>query len=178
MTGNSLERPAGWSVKEYMKLFTILSLIMVVTFSGCGVYTFNPKGKSTISAISIERFENRTGEYGLEDRMTDLIIEAFIADGSMEIVPTENAEALLVGTLTRYNRRPFDPDENDQVTSYAVTMYFDIKLINPIDNTEIWTDKINQEGIYNLETESEEDGQFRAIKELIEHIINKTTKSW
>ena len=159
------------------KIFLTLTSILLL-LSGCSFYTFNPKGKSTISSISVERFANRTGEYGLEDRMTDQIIDALISDGSMKVVPSENAEALLVGTLTRYDRQPFDPTIDDQVESYSVTMYFEIKLINSADNTEIWSDNVNKMGVYNLETQTEEDGQLDAITQLIDYIINKTTKSW
>ena len=151
---------------------------VLIILSGCAVYTFNPKGKSTIATIGIERFANKTNEYGLEDRMTDQIIDAFIADGSMKVVPSESAEAILTGTLTGYNRKPYNPDENDLVESYAVTMSFDITLKNPVDETEIWTERVSKFGTYNIETETEEVGQLEAITLLIEHIINKTTKSW
>lgn len=160
----------------YHKLPVIL--ILIFSFTGCGVYTFNPKGKSTISSIAIERFENQTGEFGLEDRMTDQIINAFIADGTIKVVPTENAEAVLVGTLTGYDRQPYNPNELNQVESYSVRMFFDIKLINPVNDSTFWSEKINQEGVYNLATQTEEDGQMEAIDRLVEYIINKTTKSW
>ena len=124
---------------------------VLIILSGCAVYTFNPKGKSTIATI---------------------------ADGSMKVVPSESAEAILTGTLTGYNRKPYNPDENDLVESYAVTMSFDITLKNPVDETEIWTERVSKFGTYNIETETEEVGQLEAITLLIEHIINKTTKSW
>lgn len=158
-----------------------LILILILIFSllsGCAVYTFNPKGKSTISSVFIERFANETSEYGLEDKMTDLIIDAFIADGTIKVVSPENAEATISGTLTRYERKPYNPDINDEVDSYAVTMYFSVKLVNNIDGVEIWTERINQIGVYNLEIETEEDGQHKAIELLVEDIINKTAKNW
>ncbi|MCK4573813.1 MAG: LptE family protein [candidate division Zixibacteria bacterium] len=155
----------------------IVSLAIMVLAS-CGVYTFTPGGQSKIKTIAVERFENRTAEYGLEDVMTDQIIDAFIADGNLKVVSRENADAVLNGILTRYDRRAHDPDENDLVTSYAINMYFDITLTNPADNTEIWSEKLTQIGVYQLETQSEADGQQAAIGLLIEAIINKTTKSW
>lgn len=159
-----------------MTRYLIYFCILII--SGCGVYTFNPKGKASFNSISIERFYNETSEYGLEDQMTDQIIDAFIADGTIKVVLQENSEVTLSGTLTRYDRKPYNPDANDQVESYAVTMHFNIKLINTADGTEIWDERINQIGVYNLETETEEDGQTRAIDLLVEDIINKTTKSW
>lgn len=162
-----------------MKRISIIVIIgTLIVVSGCGVYTFSPKGKSNLSSIAVDRFENRTPEYGIEDAMTDQIIDAFIANGNLKVVSRENADAVLTGVLTGYSRRPYDPDENDQVQSYAVTMNFDIALTNPDDNTEIWADKLNQIGVYRLDSQTEEDGRQEAIGLLVEAIINKTTKSW
>ena len=164
--------------KEQMNKFRIVLICCLpILLAGC-VYTFNPKGKSSIKSIAIERFTNRTGEFGLEDIMTDQIIDAFIADGNLKVVEAEYADALLSGSLTAYERRPYNPDENDVVEDYSIRMYFDIKLTNPVDNTEIWTARINQQGIYNINNEQESDGQQRAITFLVEDIINRTTQSW
>ena len=160
------------------RYLTLSVLILSFVFTGCGVYTFSPKGKSDIKSVAVERFENQTAEYGLEDRMTDQIIDAFIADGALKVLSPEYADALLIGTLTSYLRKPYRYDENDQVQSYSVTMGFDITLRNPADDTEIWKEKVSQIGIYDIETQTEEDGQQAAIDLLIEAIINRTTKSW
>ncbi len=161
-----------------MTLKSTFVVLILFLFVGCSVYTFNPKGKSSLQSISVELFENTTGEYGLEDRMTEQVIEAFITDGSIKIVPENSAEALLYGKLIKYIRKPYEYDESDIVKTYAVTMTFEIKLVNTLDNIELWTNTISQFGVYNIESEVEIDGQQRAIEKLVDDIINKTTKSW
>lgn len=156
---------------------SILGLVLFLS-THCGVYTFNPKGKSNIKSIAIERFENQTSEYGLADQMTDVVIDAFIADGNLKVVSLGNADAVLSGVLTRYERKPYEFDQNDQVESYAVTMDFDITLKNPKSDSEIWKEKMTQRGIYSVESETEEVGRQKAVELLVEAIINKTTKSW
>jgi hypothetical protein len=164
-------------------LLPILGIGFLVVI-GCAVYTFNPKGQSEIKSINIERFENKTPEYGLADQMSDLVIDAFIADGNLKVVPLENADAVLSGVLTRYERKPYKYDQNDQVASYEVVIDFDITLKKPKTDSEIWREKMTQRGIYNVlasetgDVETEADGQQKAIKLLVEAIINKTTKGW
>jgi len=155
-----------------------LILFLTIICAGCGVYTFNPKGKSDIQNIAIEPFENKTGEFGLADRITEIVIDAFIADGTMKIVPADNADVYLTGVLTRYERVPHKFDENDQVEEYKILMDFEIVLKNSKDDSEKWRQRLTQEGIYNANEETEEDGQKRAGQRLVEAIINKTTKSW
>jgi len=155
----------------------LLSLIFIVN-SGCGVYTFNPRGKSDISNISIEPFANETNEFGLADRLTELVIDAFITDGTLKIVPVDNSEAYLVGILTGYQRLPYKFDENDQVEEYKILIDVEITLKNTSDDSEKWKERLTFEGIYDADEETEDDGQERASERLVEVVINKMTKSW
>lgn len=156
-----------------------MTVCLAVLLPLVGCYTFNPAGKSSIQAIAIERFDNKTTEYDLADRMTDLVIDEFLADGTMKVVSIDNADAVLVGVLTGYLRNPFKYDENGVVTLYSVTLTFDVLLENPNDNdAEIWREIMVQEGIYNVDSQTEQDAQDEAVQSLIVEIINRTTKSW
>lgn len=155
-----------------------IPVLLLFSLAGCSVYTFNPRGKSDLSSIAVERFDNKTAEYGLADRLTDEVIDAFISDGTFKIVPVDGAEAVLVGSLTRYLRRPHTYDQNDEVQEYKVEMDFNVSLKNPEDDSDIWTERMNQYGTYSVETETEEDAQRKVIALLVETIINRTTKSW
>lgn len=146
--------------------------------AGCGIYTLDPKGKSTIKTIAIEPFDNQTPEFGLADQVTEAVIDAFIADGNLKVVGSEAADAVLVGSLTGYRRVVNQFDENDQVQSYKVLMDFSISLMNPRDQSEIWKQTMPQEGIYDAASETEDDGKRRAAVRLVEAILTKTTKSW
>jgi len=146
--------------------------------AGCGVYTFNPRGESSLSSIAVEPFENETTQYGLADQITEYVIDAFIADGNLKVVPSDVADALLIGKLTFYERQVETFDENDQVKEYKAVMDFQLTLRDAGDQTDMWTEKVRQEGIFDAATESEEDGQRRAGERLVEFVLNRTTKSW
>ena len=156
----------------------IIIFLLIFGSLSCGVYTFNPKGKSDISSVAVERFTNNTPEFGLADKMTDNVIDALMADGNLNVVSAENADAILTGVLASYERKPYQFTESDEVTSYSVIMNFDIVLRKANDDSEIWKERMRQTGIYEVETETEEDGQQKAIGFLVDAIINKTTKSW
>ena len=156
----------------------IILLALAAFFITVCPYSFSPKGKLDINSVAIQRFENNTAEFGIEDRMTDAVIDAFIADGTMRVLPSDQAEAILEGALVSYNRRPYEYDELDQVTSYVVEMDFIIHLKKPGDDSDFWTETMSQRGVYDLLTETEEDARLKAINLLVEAIINRTTKSW
>ena len=155
-----------------------LALPVALLVGGCGVYTFNPKGKSAISSVSVETFANETPEFGLADELTTIVIDAFINDGSIKVVGLSEADAVLSGKLISYRREVSQFDESDQVQSYKVMLQLSVSLLNPDDQSEIWSEVMNHEGIYDANTELEEHGQRRAGERLVDQIISKTTKSW
>ena len=157
---------------------TVISLSVALILSGCGVYTMNPKGKSEIRTIAIEPLENETTEFGLADQLTEIIIDAFIADGNLKVVSPDQADAILKGSLTHHERVPEAFDQNDQVQSYKMVMDFRITLQKAAGGEDYWSQTTRQEGVYDADTETEEDGQRRAGARLVEMIINRTTKSW
>lgn len=161
-----------------MKVALVICLALLVNVAGCGVYTLNPHGSSTFKTISIEPFENKTSEFAFTDRLTEIVIDAFIKEGTLKVVSTANADASLVGVLTRYERVPFKYDQNDQVQEYKIVMDFDVSLRNPKDQTNFWTERMTKEGIYRAADQTDEDGQRSAGEQLVQAILNKTTKSW
>lgn len=117
-----MNRVLGW---------VIILTITVGLFSGCGVYTFNPAGKSSIKSIAVLPFENQTDQYELTDRLTEIIVDQFIADGNLKVLPESSADAVLSGILTRYDRVANMFTESDEVTEYKVLMDFRITLTDP-----------------------------------------------
>jgi hypothetical protein len=152
--------------------------LVLVALTGCGVYTLNPKGKSSIKTIGVEAFQNQTGEYAFADRLTEIVTDAFIKDGSLKVVPVDGADAVLVGTLTKYSRVPFKFDSGDNVSQYKIILEFDISLRNPREQTDIWKEHLTPEGVYTVASETEEIGQSKATDQLVQSILNKTTRSW
>jgi hypothetical protein len=167
----------GEGLSDMRRFFSFLVVISLL-LAGCGVYTFNPRGESDLSTIAILPFENQTSQYELTDRLTEIIIDAFIADGSLKVVGESAADALLHGVLTRYQRIPHEFDENDQVQQYKVVMSFEVSLNKGQDDSGIWKETFSLEGIYDAVEETEEVGQQLAGEQLVDAVINKSTKSW
>jgi hypothetical protein len=163
----------------HKKQQAIVIALILAGLTGCGVYSFSPGGKSSIKTIAVNQFENETIEVGLSSTMTDLVINAFIADGSLKVVSENQADAVLQGTLSSYAREPHTFDASDNVSRYAVRIIFNITLKKGGgSDEELWKQAFTSEGIYLADEETEEDGQSRAAQKLVVDIINRTTKNW
>jgi hypothetical protein len=171
------------------QVLLIITVVFLWLIAGCAIYSFSPGGKSSIKTIAISQIENKTIEAGLSSRMTDLIVDAFIADGNMKVVSEKDADAVLIGILTNYNREAYTYDESDNVTQYVVKLVFDVTLQKGGSEEEFWKEIFYSEGYYatDIGTEdgsnfqvatSEEEGQVLAANKLVQDVINRTTKSW
>ncbi len=155
---------------------TITLLLFSFLLSSC-VYSFKSSGGALVESIAIEQLENNSNQAGIADRITELVVEAMISDGTIEVVSSSSAEAILSGALTAYSRRPNAFDESDQVTEYKVTLTVELTLRKRESEQEIWKETFTQEGIYDAATQTEEDGQLRATDLIVTDILNKTTRS-
>lgn len=83
---------------------TLLPLI-VLLFSSCASYELgSPTAQLPFSTLYIETVENRSFAPQAQALLTDNLVQAFLRDGSVRIVNTEDADATLSVTLSSYNR--------------------------------------------------------------------------
>lgn len=159
------------------KLFLLLVLLCTVSMTGC-FYSFKNSGGALVESISVSQLENRTSQAGVSDRLTELIVDALVSDGRIDVVQQSASEATLSGALISYRRDAFKFDETDQVSLYAIKLTVELTLSKTESEEEIWKATINNSGVYDAQSESEEDGQLRAAELLVVEIMNKTTRSW
>lgn len=156
----------------------IVILGLLILGTGCGVYSFSASGKKPFSSVSISQFDNRTIEYQLADRLTDAVMNAFISDGSIPVREASKAEAVMTGTVTEYRRDAYTYDKQDNVSEYAANVKIHVKVVKANTEEVIWEEDFFAQGVYNPSTETEEDGQNKAIAILKSNILDRTTKSW
>jgi hypothetical protein len=156
--------------------FLILGLFLMQT--GCGVYSFSSSGKKPFNSVSIGQFQNNTIEYQLADRLTDAVIKAFIAEGTVAVKEASKAEAVMIGTVTEYKREPFTYDRQDNVSQFAAKVKVHVKTVKANTEEVIWEEDFVAQGVYEAASELEENGQSRAVDLLTRSILDRTTKSW
>lgn len=158
------------TLSAFILLFSAMQLV--------SCYSFKPQSQALVNSVAILTFDNQTAELTIGDRLTITVIDALIKDGSIKILPEAEAEALLRGELTSYQRQAYQFDESDRVQRYKVVMIFDLELTRRSDQSVVWRATATQEGIYDADTQTETDGQNLAITELARTIVAKTTRSW
>jgi hypothetical protein len=145
----------------------------------CGVYTFSPSALGNLKTIAIPLFENQTTEAGLRELLTDRLAQAFVNDNTLKVVPQQQADGILIGTVISYAREPYTYSRAEVVSEYLCRVGVSVQFMNRRTQKVIWEEKnMSNWGTYNASTETENDGKSRAIDKLVEDILNKTVKGW
>jgi len=138
-----------------------------------------------VKNIYIKTFSNATTFYGLEQKMTQDLINEFLDEGRLGIAASsDTADAILEGEITRYNLEPLRYDANEVVQEYQlsmdVTFTFKDKSGKLLYKEENLHYDINYyppgSNIDGVDIETENEAQDRLIKEIVKEIVELITK--
>ncbi|HTB34223.1 MAG TPA: LptE family protein, partial [bacterium] len=95
----------------------------------------------------IPPFENKTGQPLLENDLTKKVIQDFIVDGRLKVVPAAQADAELDGTIQRYDRLvlTYSADSTQVPQQYKIQIAVDVDFTDLHTGKVLWTtrDKVN-----------------------------------
>lgn len=157
-----------------MKKLCLLGFILILT--SC-VHTPTPIRTlpEDIKSLSIPIFTNQTFQYGLEEVMTNRVIEEFIKEGRIEVVDRELATTELKGTILSYQRVPFSYDKKGNINKYQVSIKVSFELRDLTANKLLWQDEWQEVILYISPTSSYRPKEFdiTSEEEAIQKILSK-----
>jgi outer membrane lipopolysaccharide assembly protein LptE/RlpB len=161
--------------------------ILVFFLYGCA-HLPQPVLPPHIKKIDIPIFENRTYRYGLEERLTNSVIEGFILDGRLRVVKSEEADAELRGEIIAYSEEPLSYDDEGYVTEYRLWMRVSVLFYDLRSKKILWRDEIEDDLIYIPEEsslvaegmipETEEEAEERLIEKIASYVVKRTIEGW
>ena len=84
-----------------------------------------------IKKLSIRNFQNKTPQFGLEERLTLAVTDEFLKNGEHAIVPENDAQGIIVGEIKHYILTPIQYDVN--MVDLSITYQLDVRLVKPSD---------------------------------------------
>jgi hypothetical protein len=158
--------------------------LMMCTLSfiwiNCGIYSLSGSTLPPhIRTVEIPVFGNSTLEPGIDDEIT--------AQLSSEIMKSQlrpasrDADATIGGTVTRYSHRPhtFGAGGTDvSVELYIVQLTAEVTFHDNKKDETIYKGSVSGEGTYDFANEEERVGREKAVKDLVEKIIQNSVQMW
>ncbi len=156
-----------------------LAIPTLLLSAGCGIYSFSGSTLPPhIRTVAVPLFENRTPEFGIDQSLTDGIIEAISQDNTLKISDPDNADSIIEGAIVRIEDRADTYDQAEQASAYRVTITVKASFTDRKDRKVFWDETLTQWGRYDNSETSREEGLREAIRKLGEDIINRSVSGW
>ena len=163
------------------KLICTLFLFSV----GCFNYSFTGSLPSHIQKVAVPLFENNTSFSGVNQDLTNLIIDQFINDNSLQVTSESEADIVITGIVGSIIQRPAilsssGDQQGETVESYQMVVNVRVKCEDIKTNKVLWEKRLSQFG--DLEGGGSIDEQNTAINQAIlkitQDVLNNTLGYW
>ena len=133
-----------------MKLSTVVFASLLLTSGGCVGYNLGSSLPPGVTSINIPVFINNANEPGLETIVTGATIQEFQRDGSLKVLPKEQANSILEVTIRKYELEPlrYRQDATTTAKEYRLTLTADV-ILRKLPSKEI---VVNSTGVIGFST--------------------------
>lgn len=164
--------------KSNLISYIVLSLIL----AGCS-YSFTGSSiPPDMKTIAIPVFDDVSGytEAGLRENLTNLLIQKFIQDNSLQVVDRKYSDTILEGIILSVRDEPFVIAGNEQVNSRRVLIQARVKFIDQRSKKQYWERSFSQYADYSPDggTFAKQQAIQKAIENLTEDILISTVSDW
>lgn len=123
------------------RVFELAMVSACVWFAGCG-YHLAGSGTSLpqdVHSVSVGKIENRSREFGIEKSLAFAFEREFLRRGLVQVVSDPGGgDAVISGTIRRFETFPVSFDANDQALQYQATLLIDLTLRRQRDGQVLW----------------------------------------
>lgn len=165
----------------------LLLLCLVASLSGC-IYRFTggglPGHVRTVAVLPFDKTGTAATQPLIETDIQRALQQAFPRNLGVRVAEQSLADAVVRGKVTGYEEVPVSyttaaPGETVPVVQRQVRLTFDAEIYDMKKDVVLWRGQSQSVvGNYQPDTETEQDGRVRAIKELINKVIEGAQSQW
>ena len=129
-------------------LLAMLTALSVAFISGCKSYQLGNPAELPFESIYVKPVNNDSFAPQAQALLSTQIRDAFIRDGRTKLVTSEEAaDAVLLVSLTEYDRRAAAKQSNDTVLAadFDLTLIAEVSLFNPNKGDYFFQDRVIEE---------------------------------
>ena len=163
----------------YNRLVLFYSLLVGLSIS-CGYYSFTGSIPSDIKTIAVPLFDDNTSFPGVREDLTNKVIDAFINDNTLQLVPESKADLVITGTILSIREKAAIITTGEDVEQYEVYVNVKVKCTE-IKSGKVWWEKTLRRfgimgGLENIDARN--DAIETAIIEITQDVLDNTLANW
>ncbi len=125
-----------------------VSIVWLGLACGCAHYSTSASGGGAYRSVAIPLIDNESLEPGLQQAMTDTLIQTFVTNGAMRVLDEDQAQLVLKGTITQVRDQPFTLEGGNE--QFRIVIFVDMSCYDTAEKTSIWEEKgLRGFGIYS-----------------------------
>ncbi len=155
----------------YIKRSTLIFILLVFS---C-VYSFSTG--SFGGTLTISSLENKTQNPDIGRILTEVLIDAFISDGRVEIVKSSEGDYILEGVINSYDRQPQSYTPAGEIEEYRLTVNADFSLKKRGKEKNEWDEPISESFVYSAESDELNAVDSVALK-VKDYILRLMLEDW
>ena len=154
-------------------------LCILLLLCGCAYYSTSATGGAGFRTVAVPLMENASLEPGIQQALTDSLIQAFVSNGALRVVDEGQADVVLRGTVTEVVEAPFTYQQqaNQQADQYQITVSLEMTCTDARNKQTLWEEKLRGYGIYSAAEQRDlarRKGLADAFRILIEDVVDRT----
>ena len=152
---------------------------MMLFLVECGTYSFSGSTiPAHIKTVAVPLFEDETAEIGIDQKLTDGLIDAITQDNTLKISGPRGGDSILKGTIIRVEERAGQYDESETASDFRVTLTVKIVFEDVQKRKTLWEETYRHWGNYDNSETTRDDGIQEATEKIITDVLNRMVSGW
>ena len=101
-----------------------------------------------LKTISIPVFKNTSSQPEIHRELTSAILQSFISDGRLKVVKKEDADLVMNGTLSYYNKRAVSFNSQDLVADFIIEIEVKLEVFDQVKNKMFLKEELKNQWDY------------------------------
>lgn len=159
----------------YVFWFALYLVTCCLGVMSCCGYSTRSLLPSHIQKVHIKLFENQTLKAGLDEIATVNTIESFRGGSNLRIVAEGEADIVIDGKVTGYNKQPHTYTGDQTVIDYKLTMKYSVRCVDQRKNEVFWEGTVSDWVTYSTD---EEQAVNEVARKTSEKLVNTILTNW
>lgn len=167
----------------FLRLSSLCAVLFLNSCAGYHVGSDKPARMENITKLAVPTFKNLTLEPRSSVLVTNNVIRVFQTDGTYRIVDSQNADAILHGTIQKFERRQLRSARNNNLRTreLELRLYITYTVDDPITGSTIARGTVNGSTSVFLDPNfqlSERQAIDDASSRVAEELVSRLAEGW
>ncbi len=175
------QRGGGRGRRALAVLVALVALL--APLSGCGFYSFSGASiPERLDTVAVPLAEDRSlgGVPGMNEALTDFLIQRFARQTRLALEPDENAaDAVLTAAIDRYQNEPVAVTGNEVAALNRITITVAVRYVDRVEDEELLARTFTASAEYDAtQIEDEQETAVAVLRQIADDAFTAATSDW